>query len=94
VAERLNERTSMKKIGISTRLKQRIMTGALKDRQNLIIPNCANQPERLDEEIENLIAAGYDMHAVCMCARSTAPCLVQGGVLCRGRVRGAGVRYP
>jgi hypothetical protein len=76
VAERLNERTSIKKIGISTRLKQRIMNGAQKDRQNLIIPNCANSIERLEEEIENLIDAGYDMHAVCMCVR-TCPAMLR-----------------
>lgn len=67
-ADQLNERTAVKPIGISTRLKQRVMTGALKDRQNLIIPNCANQLDRLEDEMQDLIRAGYEMHAVCMWA--------------------------
>ena len=43
-----------KKVGISTALKQKILEGAIRDRQNLIIPSCANQPEKLMEEMSLL----------------------------------------
>jgi hypothetical protein len=33
--------------GISSKLKQRILDEAVRDRQHLIIPDCANQPARL-----------------------------------------------
>jgi len=55
-------------VGISTALKQRILVGAIRDRQNLIVPSCANQPERLAQEMATLQKAGYIMHAVCLWA--------------------------
>ena len=59
---------SSKPVGISTALKQRILAGAIRDRQNLIVPSCANQPERLAQEMKQLREAGYLMHAVCLWA--------------------------
>lgn len=55
-------------LGISTALKQKILLGAIRDRQNLIVPSCANQPERLEQEMSTLQKAGYNMHAVCLWA--------------------------
>jgi len=63
-----NEDATGKQVGISTALKQRILIGAVRDRQNLIVPSCANQPERLEQEMATLQQAGYDMHAVCLWA--------------------------
>lgn len=59
-------------LGISTALKQRILNGAVASRQNLIIPSCANQPEKLTAELEHLAAAGYKLHAVCLWAPLSA----------------------
>lgn len=42
--------------------------GAIKDRQNLIVPSTANDLKRLEADMEQLVAAGYQMHAVCMWA--------------------------
>jgi hypothetical protein len=49
-------------------LKRRLMHEALKARQNLVIPDCANNPKRLQELIEEVRSAGYQMHAVCLWA--------------------------
>ena len=49
-------------------LKKRMLREALDDRQNLIIPDCANNPNRLKALIDEVRAAGYAMHAVCLWA--------------------------
>jgi hypothetical protein len=54
--------------GISTALKKRILLGAIRDRQNLIIPSCANQPDKLEKDMKLLRDSGYIMHAVCIWA--------------------------
>ena len=59
---------SRQRVGMSTALKNRILEGAIGDRQNLIVPSCANQPERLETEMAMLERAGYEMHAVCLWA--------------------------
>jgi hypothetical protein len=54
--------------GISSALKQQIFQECLRDRQHLIIPDCGNQPERLYKMMQEVIDAGYHMHAVCLWA--------------------------
>ena len=49
-------------------LKRRLLREALRDRQHLVIPDCGNNPRRLQELIEEVQAAGYEMHAVCLWA--------------------------
>ena len=40
----------------------------MRDRQHLLIPDCANDLAKLDEMLAVLSAAKYDMHAMCMWA--------------------------
>ena len=54
--------------GWSGALKQRIFADALRDRQNLLIPDCANHVPRLSKMIEEVRRAGYGLHAVCLWA--------------------------
>lgn len=49
-------------------LKRRMVNESIRDRQNLIMPDCANNPNRLKALIEEVKAAGYAMHAVCLWA--------------------------
>ena len=54
--------------GISSKLKKRILGEAIRDRQHMIIPDCANNPTKLQANIEQVIAAGYELHAICLWA--------------------------
>ena len=54
--------------GISSRLKKRLLNEALRDRQHLIIPDCCNQPTRLSATVEQIVQAGYELHAICLWA--------------------------
>ena len=38
------------------------------DRQHVLIPDCANDVPKVEEMLVALVAAGYEMHAVCMWA--------------------------
>jgi len=53
---------------ITQALKTKIFTGAIRDRQNIIVSSCANQPEKLQKDMDMLVQAGYEMHAVCLWA--------------------------
>jgi len=53
---------------ITQALKTKILTGAIHDRQNIIVSSCANQPEKLQKDMDMLVQAGYEMHAVCLWA--------------------------
>ena len=54
--------------GISGQLKSRIVSEAIRDRKHLVIPESCNQPKRLQSMIDEMIAAGYEMHAACLWA--------------------------
>eukprot|EP00965_Chrysotila_dentata_P202572 6181195-Pleurochrysis_carterae.AAC.2 len=54
--------------GICGQLKRQIMDEAMRDRQHLIIPDCANRMDRLLEMIDAVAEAGYEMHAICLWA--------------------------
>jgi len=56
------------KEGISGQLKQSILSEAIADRQNLVIPDCATSPLRVHAQLEDLAKAGYELHGVCMWA--------------------------
>ena len=56
------------KEGISSKLKQRVLAEAIADRQHLIIPDCANNPTRLQEMVDKIAAQGYRLHAICLWA--------------------------
>jgi hypothetical protein len=64
-------------------LKKRLLKETLADRQNVVIPDCANNPKKLQAYIELVRSAGYEMHAVCL----WAPLSVT-----RGRGEGRSVR--
>lgn len=49
-------------------LKMQLMRKALQQRQNLIIPDCCNNPTRLQKLVDEVRAEGYAMHAVCLWA--------------------------
>ena len=53
---------------MSTKLKKLILEEAINDRQHLIIPDCANQPKRLQDQIDSVKAAGYELHIICLWA--------------------------
>ena len=52
----------------STKLKKRIIAGAMEARQHLIIPDTMNAPDKVEELVTQLVDAGYAMHAVCLWA--------------------------
>lgn len=54
--------------GISSKLKKRILGEAIRDRQHLIIPDCVNSPSKLQSNLDQIIAAGYELHAICLWA--------------------------
>jgi hypothetical protein len=54
--------------GWSGQLKRRILKEALRDRQHVLIPDCANHPDRLHTMLEEVRQAGYGMHAICLYA--------------------------
>ena len=54
--------------GISGQLKQELLQAAMRDRNNLIIPDCANDLPKLQKTMRQLIDAGYEQHAVCLWA--------------------------
>ena len=54
--------------GWSGQLKRQLLHEALRDRQHVMIPDCANHPDRLQAMIEEVKAAGYAMHALCLWA--------------------------
>ena len=62
------KRASNATSGWSGQLKRRLLAEALRDRQHVIIPDCANHPDRLQAMIEQVRAAGYGMHALCLWA--------------------------
>ena len=49
-------------------LKRRILMEAIEGRRHLIVPDCCNNLPRLEELIQEVRAAGYQMHAVCLWA--------------------------
>ena len=49
---------------VPARLKQRLFREAVADRQHLLIPDCANDLPKVDEMLEALAAAGYELHLV------------------------------
>ena len=53
---------------VPARLKQRLFREAVADRQHLLIPDCANDVPKVDEMLEALLEAGYELHAMCMWA--------------------------
>lgn len=53
---------------VPTRLKQRVFREAMHDRQHLLIPDCANDVPKVDEMLEALTNAGYELHCMCMWA--------------------------
>jgi hypothetical protein len=54
--------------GWSGQLKRKLLKEALRDRQHVLIPDCANHPDRLQKMIEEVRQAGYGMHALCLWA--------------------------
>jgi len=49
-------------------LKKDIFALGVKNRQNLIIPECALKPERVYKMLEQMEKADYEMHAICLWA--------------------------
>ena len=54
--------------GWSGTLKRRLLKEALRDRQNVVIPDCANHPSRLKVMLDDVKSAGYGMHALILWA--------------------------
>ena len=52
----------------SAKLKQRVFREAILSRQHLLIPDCAAPVAKVEEMLEQLIAAGYELHAICLWA--------------------------
>lgn len=57
-----------KKAKLTEKLKKEVMRTAMEQRQNLLIPDAGVCLERCREMLEELVNAGYDLHAVCMWA--------------------------
>ena len=61
-----------KKTKLSTRLKQRVFLESIRDRQHLVIPDCATELAKVEEMLAALVDAGYELHALCMYAPLSA----------------------
>ncbi|CAJ1419969.1 unnamed protein product [Effrenium voratum] len=49
-------------------LKKEILSLAVQNRQDVIIPECAMQPERVHKMLRQMENADYEMHAICLWA--------------------------
>lgn len=57
-----------KKHSGSSKLKKRIIASAIEARQNMIIPDTMNAPDKVEELMSQLRNAGFALHAVCLWA--------------------------
>lgn len=53
---------------VSAKLKQRAFREAIRDRQHLVIPDCATEMHKIEEMLDTLVEAGYALHCLCMYA--------------------------
>ena len=58
--------------GFTGQMKRQLLREALRDRQHVVIPDCANHPDRLQHMIEEVRSCGYAMHALCLWAPLSA----------------------
>eukprot|EP00966_Prymnesium_polylepis_P202955 4702436-Prymnesium_polylepis.1 len=48
--------------------RRELLAAAMRDRNHLILPDCVNDADKLEMMLQQLIDAGYELHAVCLWA--------------------------
>lgn len=71
----------LKGSGFMDKLKEEVVELAIRNRQHLKIPETAVSAGRVDRMLDHLVAAGYELHAVCLWAPKSE-------TEARGRARG------